>query len=158
MRLATAAHSKPQRPPTHLHSRHDGHFRPSACATRTRRQAVPAAGTRDKTTSQKGLFPKENPAMCGAFRGVSEGTRTPDRLDHNQELYQLSYAHHGSGWNVPAGPGAAIRGAAWLWHEHEPVHMPRLDRPEVAVVECGDRVDAVALGERDDGGVDDAER
>src|SRR4051794_17218972 len=24
---------------------------------------------------------------------VSEGTRTPDRLDHNQELYQLSYAH-----------------------------------------------------------------
>lgn len=25
--------------------------------------------------------------------GVSEGTRTPDRLDHNQELYQLSYAH-----------------------------------------------------------------
>jgi ferritin-like metal-binding protein YciE len=28
---------------------------------------------------------------------VSEGTRTPDRLDHNQELYQLSYAHRGSG-------------------------------------------------------------
>jgi hypothetical protein len=27
---------------------------------------------------------------------VSEGTRTPDRLDHNQELYQLSYAHRGS--------------------------------------------------------------
>ena len=25
---------------------------------------------------------------------MSEGTRTPDRLDHNQELYQLSYAHH----------------------------------------------------------------
>jgi hypothetical protein len=24
---------------------------------------------------------------------VSEGIRTPDRLDHNQELYQLSYAH-----------------------------------------------------------------
>jgi hypothetical protein len=30
--------------------------------------------------------------MTGS-RGVSEGTRTPDRLDHNQELYQLSYAH-----------------------------------------------------------------
>jgi hypothetical protein len=29
----------------------------------------------------------------GKSRGVSEGTRTPDRLDHNQELYQLSYAH-----------------------------------------------------------------
>ena len=27
---------------------------------------------------------------------MSEGTRTPDRLDHNQELYQLSYAHHGA--------------------------------------------------------------
>jgi hypothetical protein len=26
---------------------------------------------------------------------VSDGTRTRDRLDHNQELYQLSYAHHG---------------------------------------------------------------
>jgi hypothetical protein len=27
---------------------------------------------------------------------VSDGTRTRDRLDHNQELYQLSYAHHGA--------------------------------------------------------------
>jgi hypothetical protein len=27
------------------------------------------------------------------YERVSEGTRTPDRLDHNQELYQLSYAH-----------------------------------------------------------------
>jgi len=27
------------------------------------------------------------------FRGVSDGTRTRGRLDHNQELYQLSYAH-----------------------------------------------------------------
>ncbi len=25
---------------------------------------------------------------------MSDGTRTRDRLDHNQELYQLSYAHH----------------------------------------------------------------
>ena len=24
---------------------------------------------------------------------MSEGTRTPDRRDHNPELYQLSYAH-----------------------------------------------------------------
>jgi hypothetical protein len=30
------------------------------------------------------------------FIRVSEGTRTPDRLDHNQELYQLSYAHRGA--------------------------------------------------------------
>jgi hypothetical protein len=26
-------------------------------------------------------------------RGVSDGTRTRGHLDHNQELYQLSYAH-----------------------------------------------------------------
>jgi hypothetical protein len=32
----------------------------------------------------------------GALWRVSDGTRTRDRLDHNQELYQLSYAHHGS--------------------------------------------------------------
>ena len=36
---------------------------------------------------------KKRPANAGLLRGVSEGTRTPDRLDHNQELYQLSYAH-----------------------------------------------------------------
>jgi hypothetical protein len=32
-------------------------------------------------------------AITRDFGRVSEGTRTPDRLDHNQELYQLSYAH-----------------------------------------------------------------
>jgi hypothetical protein len=33
----------------------------------------------------------------GAFRfEVSDGTRTRDRLDHNQELYRLSYAHRGA--------------------------------------------------------------
>ena len=31
--------------------------------------------------------------VAGLLVRVSEGTRTPDRLDHNQELYQLSYAH-----------------------------------------------------------------
>ena len=30
------------------------------------------------------------------FLRVSDGTRTHDRLDHNQELYQLSYAHRGA--------------------------------------------------------------
>ena len=29
------------------------------------------------------------------FVRVSDGIRTHDRLDHNQELYQLSYAHRG---------------------------------------------------------------
>jgi hypothetical protein len=33
--------------------------------------------------------------MQGFSTRVSDGTRTRDRLDHNQELYQLSYAHHG---------------------------------------------------------------
>jgi hypothetical protein len=32
---------------------------------------------------------------------VSDRIRTGDRLDHNQELYQLSYAHHGLP-NLPA--------------------------------------------------------
>jgi hypothetical protein len=41
---------------------------------------------------------------------VSDGTRTRDRLDHNQELYQLSYAHHvaarlGDGSQSSATPG-----------------------------------------------------
>jgi hypothetical protein len=35
----------------------------------------------------------KSPANAGLSQEVSEGTRTPDRLDHNQELYQLSYAH-----------------------------------------------------------------
>ena len=38
----------------------------------------------------------ETPAFAEASVRVSEGTRTPDRLDHNQELYQLSYAHQGA--------------------------------------------------------------
>jgi hypothetical protein len=32
--------------------------------------------------------------LSRVFLGVSDGTRTRDRLDHNQELYLLSYAHH----------------------------------------------------------------
>ena len=41
---------------------------------------------------------------------VSEGTRTPDRLDHNQELYQLSYAHRGRrAWRR----GVILRAGAW---------------------------------------------
>ena len=39
---------------------------------------------------------KLNLLLCRASVRVSEGTRTPDRLDHNQELYRLSYAHQGS--------------------------------------------------------------
>ena len=42
------------------------------------------------------------PAL-GGQRKVSDGTRTRDRLDHNQELYQLSYAHHVTGHEPGAG-------------------------------------------------------
>ena len=35
----------------------------------------------------------EKVELCGRFGGVDDGTRTHDRLDHNQELYQLSYVH-----------------------------------------------------------------
>ena len=31
--------------------------------------------------------------MQNGLRGVSDGTRTRGRRDHNPELYQLSYAH-----------------------------------------------------------------
>jgi hypothetical protein len=34
------------------------------------------------------------PRSGRALFRVSDGTRTRDRLDHNQELYLLSYAHH----------------------------------------------------------------
>jgi hypothetical protein len=43
---------------------------------------------------------------------VSDGTRTRDRLDHNQELYLLSYAHRGfrnvaAVWAAEAGVSGA---------------------------------------------------
>jgi hypothetical protein len=52
--------------------------------------------------SNDGAAEREVPAVAGLLRRVSEGTRTPDRLDHNQELYQLSYAHR-VGLNLAAG-------------------------------------------------------
>ena len=41
---------------------------------------------------------------------MSEGTRTPDRLDHNQELYQLSYAHRG-GLNLAMAGHMVVNGS-----------------------------------------------
>ena len=38
---------------------------------------------------------------------MSDGTRTRGRLDHNQELYQLSYAHRAT-LNLAAAMGPAI--------------------------------------------------
>ena len=45
----------------------------------------------------------EMSVTCRGFK-VSDRIRTGDRLDHNQELYQLSYAHRAL-FNVPGGSG-----------------------------------------------------
>jgi hypothetical protein len=45
---------------------------------------------------------------------VSEGTRTPDHLDHNQELYQLSYAHQGTARGAAQVNLAARSVASWV--------------------------------------------
>jgi len=53
-----------------------------------------------------------NQSTSRHFVRVSDGTRTHDRLDHNQELYQLSYAHQARAesstgkpvGNAPLGP------------------------------------------------------
>jgi len=53
--------------------------------------------------------PMRKSSTSGAFLRVSDGTRTRDRLDHNQELYRLSYAHRGV---PPVGAGDAPNLAA----------------------------------------------
>ncbi len=42
-----------------------------------------------------GLSKRKSLRYAATSWRVSDGTRTHDRLDHNQELYQLSYAHRG---------------------------------------------------------------
>jgi hypothetical protein len=54
------------------------------------------------TAEEPPLTSAREPAISRTFVRVSDGTRTHDRLDHNQELYQLSYAHRG-GLNLAAG-------------------------------------------------------
>jgi hypothetical protein len=49
-----------------------------------------------ETPDQDG-FLVANYGRCRDLARVSEGTRTPDRRDHNPELYQLSYAHREEG-------------------------------------------------------------
>ena len=58
--------------------------------------------------------------ICRAFKRVADRARTGDRLDHNQELYQLSYSHH-AGTNLAEGGGD--------------LGAHQLDRVEVAVEE-----------------------
>ena len=49
---------------------------------------------------------------------MSDGTRTHDRLDHNQELYQLSYAHRGMEQSTSA---CVVRRAGWVISAAGPV-------------------------------------
>ena len=56
---------------------------------------MPQTGTTTTTKKQKAR-------QCRASRRVSDGTRTRDHLDHNQELYQLSYAHRAAGESTSA--------------------------------------------------------
>ena len=52
------------------------------------------ARTNKAYKSRLGDLRNEKGPLRRAFPGgVSDGTRTRDHLDHNQELYQLSYAH-----------------------------------------------------------------
>jgi hypothetical protein len=47
-----------------------------------------------KSRSQLGMLREsEVAALQRLLRGVDDRIRTGDRLDHNQELYQLSYVH-----------------------------------------------------------------
>src|SRR5207248_2866677 len=55
-----------------------------------------------------GLLSRTNRRGAGPSLKVSDGTRTRDHLDHNQELYQLSYAHQG-GRAIIESPGAGRR-------------------------------------------------
>jgi hypothetical protein len=60
---------------------------------------------------------------------VSDGTRTRDRLDHNQELYQLSYAHQ-AGLNLAPGlrPGLTREVAGYAGRMDERPQGPDIDR------------------------------
>ena len=62
---------------------------------RTNAQARPQRiGTRLVPAARSVAEPENHiPRYTAVPRGVSDGTRTRDRRDHNPELYQLSYAH-----------------------------------------------------------------
>jgi Family of unknown function (DUF6159) len=89
-------------------------WRVRACAGRTAtRTSTKKKGTVISSSPARGknlpagtkvalALAKTWPAASQASVKVSDGTRTRDRLDHNQELYQLSYAHRDQR-NLPAG-------------------------------------------------------
>jgi hypothetical protein len=70
-------------------------------------------GTKLVPRGESGTNPRRRKVtVCRVFFRVSDGTRTRDRLDHNQELYLLSYAHHAAAlWgdvrNLAVGSGSS---------------------------------------------------
>ena len=74
---------------------------------------------------------------------MSDGDRTRDRLDHNQELYQLSYAHReetnlpGEGFRKRDGPQepVSIGGGALLLDQIAPAEAT-ITRP-IATISSG---------------------
>ena len=56
-----------------------------------------------KSVRVGGQSPGGGPLNRG-FLGVNDGTRTRDILDHNQVLYQLSYAHHDCHFSAMSAP------------------------------------------------------
>ena len=52
----------------------------------------------------RGLVPPHDHARPVFRKRVDDGTRTRDRLDHNQELYQLSYVHRAARFSGPRAP------------------------------------------------------
>ncbi len=59
------------------------------------------------------------PARVETADRVSDGTRTHDRLDHNQELYRLSYAHHDPDRSPAPGEDSG-RAPSGLPHQRQP--------------------------------------
>ena len=80
-------------------------LRPEPCLERDQ----PLPGAHLQLLDGPGVGPTggERSLFAATSRRVSEGTRTPDRLDHNQELYQLSYAHRAA-LRIPARRYVAI--------------------------------------------------
>jgi hypothetical protein len=70
-----------------------------------------AALTSLETISPAGSLPDFSPPQ---ELGVDDRIRTGDRLDHNQELYQLSYVHR-AGLNLACPLADTLLGLACVW-------------------------------------------
>ena len=112
-----------RRPESKRCVQNDGRLRPISCLTPYAGDPDSGGGLRVPPGSPTSAgTPRPIAAQTACLRGVSDGTRTRDRLDHNQELYQLSYAHRawvksslpaaGAGSRLKAGQDALAATAA----------------------------------------------